>query len=284
MKKTNFIKMMGALSLLVLLSSCSDDDGLDPRGTLEEYLEVNGSEGYTITDSGLYYKNAKDVEGETIAAEDVVNFYSLIYTMDGTLVYDGFSNNNLWKTTISETYANYPKAYTEALARSTVGDSLVLLAPSELAYGASGAGGSVRPNEDLMIIVKVDTLDYTVEDYLEANEIVDAVAGSNGLYYSVEGEGSGNYPTAGQNITVHYRGVNFRGQEFDSSLARDPLTFVFGEGNVIDGWDIGLSYFKKGQSGKLYIPYQLAYQNYLVSAKIGSYENLIFEIEVLDIR
>lgn len=285
MKKANFINMMGALSLLVLFSSCMDDDGtLPPRGTLEEYLELNGSDRFTITDSGLYYKIAEDVEGEAITVSDVVNFYTTIYTMDGTLVYDGFADDVLWKTSTDEDFPIYPPVFTEALLMSTVGDSLELLAPSDLAYGSAGAGTTIRPNEDLRIIMKVDTIDYSVEDYLLANDITDAIAGADGLYYTAEGEGSGDYPIAGQQLTVHYRGLNFRGEEFDSSLDGSPITFTFGEGNVIEGWDVGLAYFKKGQTGVLYIPYQLGYLNYTVSDEIGPYENLIFEIEVLDIR
>ena len=43
--------------------------------------------------------------------------------------------------------------------------------------------------------------------------------------------------TDGDQVTVHYRGTLDNGQEFDSSVGRDPLGFVVGSGQMIAGFD-----------------------------------------------
>jgi FKBP-type peptidyl-prolyl cis-trans isomerase 2 len=62
-----------------------------------------------------------------------------------------------------------------------------------------------------------------------------------------------------------------------------PLNVRVGEGQVIPGWDIGLTYFGKGGSGTLYIP---SYLGYGKSGKnnIKPDEDLIFDIEIVDVK
>ncbi|MCV9388862.1 FKBP-type peptidyl-prolyl cis-trans isomerase [Reichenbachiella ulvae] len=281
--KTNLF-LVGLLTLSVLFTSCSEDDGqLPPRGTLEEYIAANDVSDYTMTDSGMYFKVAQEGEGSSISTIDVVNFYTQIFTMDGNLVYDGFKADELWKTSTDED-AVYVPAMIDALLMSSLQDSVVLLAPSELAYGEYGAGSTIRPNEDLMIIMKPVSVDMSIEDYVIENEIVNLAYSNTGLFYSIDDDpGEGATPETGQSVTLNYVGKTLDGVEFDKS-GTTPLTFIIGEGRVIEGFDEGVAFFKKGQTGTLYIPYWLAYGNVPVSDKVGAYENLIFEIEVLDIR
>ena len=63
-----------------------------------------------------------------------------------------------------------------------------------------------------------------------------------GLKYLDTQIGSGEIPKKGQKISVHYTGRLEDGRQFDSSLDRgQPLVFTLGVGQVIKGWDEGLS-------------------------------------------
>jgi peptidylprolyl isomerase len=84
---------------------------------------------------------------------------------------------------------------------------------------------------------------------------------------------------------VHYTGYLENGAKFESSLDDEiPFKFVFGTGRVIKGWDQGLVGMKVGGKRKLYIPSQLAYGERAVGAKIKPHSNLIFIIELLEVR
>jgi FKBP-type peptidyl-prolyl cis-trans isomerase len=52
-------------------------------------------------------------------------------------------------------------------------------------------------------------------------------------------EGSGAEAKPGDEVTVHYVGVNYKtGKQFDASWDRgEPFTFMLGEGLVVEGWE-----------------------------------------------
>ena len=96
-------------------------------------------------------------------------------------------------------------------------------------------------------------------------------------------EGNGEKPEPGQLVKVHYTGKLMDGTVFDSSVERDqPFQFPLGVGQVIPGWDEGIGLMSKGEKGVLYIPYYLAYGERGAGEKIKPYDNLMFEVELID--
>ena len=87
----------------------------------------------------------------------------------------------------------------------------------------------------------------------------------------------------GQTVSVHYVGKLENGKEFNNSynLGR-PVDFKLGE--VIAGWNEGLSTMKVGGKRKLFIPSNLAYGPQGKPPMIPPNSNLIFEIELLGIK
>ena len=74
-------------------------------------------------------------------------------------------------------------------------------------------------------------------------------------------QGTGAAVPSGQTINVNYVGVTYAdGKEFDSSWSRsEAFSFQVGAGNVIKGWDQGLTGVKVGSRVQLDIPADLAY-------------------------
>ena len=98
--------------------------------------------------------------------------------------------------------------------------------------------------------------------------------------------GTGDSPTQGQKVVVHYTGWLTDGKKFDSSIDRgQPFEFNIGVGQVIEGWDEGVLTMKVGGKRKLTIPPELAYGDRDVGdGLIPANSTLVFEVELLDLK
>lgn len=98
-------------------------------------------------------------------------------------------------------------------------------------------------------------------------------------------EGTGPAANKGALVVCHYTGKLEDGTKFDSSLDRGrPFEFVLGAGRVIKGWDQGLMGMKAGGKRTLHIPAALAYGDRQVGPHIKPGSNLIFDIEMIEVR
>ncbi|MBS1650900.1 MAG: peptidylprolyl isomerase [Bacteroidetes bacterium] len=106
---------------------------------------------------------------------------------------------------------------------------------------------------------------------------------ASGLKYIVLKEGDGAVPTATATVKVHYTGTFLDGKVFDSSVQRgQPLEFPLNQ--VITGWTEGLQLMKVGGKSKFYIPYNLGYGERGNPGGIPPKSDLIFEVELLQIK
>jgi peptidylprolyl isomerase len=98
-------------------------------------------------------------------------------------------------------------------------------------------------------------------------------------------EGSGDEAQAGDEVTVDYVGVLYKGgKQFDASWDRnEPFPFTLGRGEVIPGWDQGVEGMKVGGRRELIIPPELAYGPSGFPPEIPPNETLIFVIDLREV-
>ena len=111
------------------------------------------------------------------------------------------------------------------------------------------------------------------------------VTTASGLQYTDLAEGAGDAAEAGRPVSVHYTGWLTDGTKFDSSVDRDqPFQVNLGAGQVIAGWDEGVSGMKAGGKRKLTIPPELGYGADGAGGVIPPGATLVFDVELLEIH
>ncbi|WP_345950114.1 FKBP-type peptidyl-prolyl cis-trans isomerase [Mucilaginibacter sp. PAMB04274] len=116
-----------------------------------------------------------------------------------------------------------------------------------------------------------------IKSYINDNKIV-ATRDPSGVYYSVLTPGTGAYPTATSTVNVNYTGKFTDGTTFDSG----NFTTVV-NGNVIEGWKIGLQKINTNGRLLLMVPSALAYGPQ-GRGTIPANKVLVFTIDMLSIK
>ncbi len=115
-----------------------------------------------------------------------------------------------------------------------------------------------------------------IEAYLQDSSLVAESTGS-GLYYIIEKEGNGTYPSLSSIVEVNYEGALLDGTVFDEGTVKSYPLYVY-----IKGWQEGIRLFSEGGRGTLFVPSKLGYGT-TSSTSIPANSVLIFNIELVDV-
>jgi FKBP-type peptidyl-prolyl cis-trans isomerase len=107
---------------------------------------------------------------------------------------------------------------------------------------------------------------------------------ASGLQYWDIKAGTGQEAKKGDHVQVHYTGWLTSGKKFDSSVGGKPFEFRIGNGDVIKGWEEGVTGMKIGGKRQLKIPPDLAYGKDGYPGAIPPNATLIFDIQLIGIK
>ena len=261
--------------LLALAACNSDDDGDDAARQLaidqeiiEDYLDSNGLTAEKAN-AGFYFSPVVSNEGgKVINTDDIASIYYTLSILGGQTLHTVQAPAEPIQLALGG-FSAIPIALEAALEEMREGEVFDFYMPSGFAYGTYSYQNlipSLAITRLQIAVVRVDDeesqKDFETEKilaYIEEQGLEGEEARDDGLYYVLTEAGEGDLPTEGRNISVHYTGTFLNGDEFDSSLDGQPLTFQLGAGQVIPGWDLGFKDLRQGEKGILFIPSHLAY-------------------------
>lgn len=119
--------------------------------------------------------------------------------------------------------------------------------------------------------------DELIATYISEHSL-NATKTDEGLYYVITTEGTGVQPTTANTINMDYEGFLLDGTSFDAGTDVEfPLS------QLIEGFKLGLPYFKEGGSGILLIPSHLGYGKAGVPGAIPKNAVLRFNVTLNDV-
>ena len=118
-------------------------------------------EGIVVTDSGLQYEVVTAGDGASPGPDDQVEVHYRGTLIDGTVFDSSYDRGQ----TVTFGVTQVIPGWTEALQLMKEGDKYNLYIPSDLAYGAGGAGQVIGPNSTL--IFEVELIKILAEDAAE---------------------------------------------------------------------------------------------------------------------
>lgn len=131
-----------------------------------------------------------------------------------------------------------------------------------------------------------------IQQYLAKNNIK-AQQTKSGVFYEIQNPGSGQQADSGKIVAVNYTGYFLDGKFFDSNVDSnkqvqkhplEPFEFLAGVQGAIPGMLEGITAFKEGGKGRLFIPSVLGYGSQGSPPVIQPNQNLMFEVEVTSVK
>lgn len=116
-------------------------------------------------------------------------------------------------------------------------------------------------------------------DYLESNQIDNAVEDETGLFYIIDQPGANGSPTIQDFVNITYDGYLLDGYRFGGTEADTSTSFFLG--GSIAGWQIGIPKLQRGGSGRFWVPSYLGLGSQGLS-NIPPNSVLYFEITLND--
>lgn len=265
-----------------------------------------GGGSFQKTKSGLLYKVIADGKGQQLKPGDYIKLHVIVKQKD-SITFNSYGKVPAY--TMIDSGRTYD--ISEMLPKLKVGDSAVVvqladsIAKQQMGQFPPGLNRGDKITFTFRILgVFKDMAAFQADvqkemDIQKEREIavlekhlkskgINAVKSPKGALVEIIEPGTGAKPDSGKQVSLKYTGTNLEGKKFDSNVDTtfghtDPLQFVIGQMGMIPGFEEGAKLLMKGGKARVYVPSMLGYGMQGRAPSIQPYENLVFEIELLDI-
>lgn len=145
------MRLTKTLASLALVCGMAAPLTLNAEPNMDYLVENAKKDGVTVTDSGLQYRVLEEGNGAQPNASDTVEVHYTGTLTDGTK----FDSSRDRGETISFPLNGVIAGWTEGVQLMKEGARYEFVIPSELGYGARGAGGVIPPNATLIFDVEL---------------------------------------------------------------------------------------------------------------------------------
>ena len=268
----------------------------------------NGMKGFKQTEDGLYYRfEQQNKDGQQVQEGDVL-VGEMSIRLDSTVLHTNVGRTERLMPAIP----SYDGILHEGLLMMHVGDRVTF------AIEADSMAKYMQPNQmppmyekgkgmkfyyeiNLQDIVTRDEFAEEQANYqaemervraqepeMIANYVkeqgVKAQPTADGLYVITKKAGKGTKVAVGREVSIHYTGRLLDGTVFDSSIGKEPLTYVVGQMGLIRGWEEGVMGQPEGSQLQLIIPSAMGYGSQGAGQMIPPYSPLVFDLEIVSVK
>ncbi|MBN2778904.1 MAG: FKBP-type peptidyl-prolyl cis-trans isomerase [Bacteroidales bacterium] len=257
-------------------------------------------------ESGLEYKIVTSEDGVKPKIGDVLVLNYSYETEDGKEIFNSAEAERKYLKKL-EAPKHTGGSIEDGLALMTVGDSAVfrLNAESFLKFSESYSKLPDGISSEDKIIVKVKLLEILLHEEFDShlsekyhatediemellskylkNANITVEPCESGMYYVEQYKGTGKNIKPGDVVSVNYTVKLVDGQVLETTYNRAPMSFKYGEDQMIDAWNEGISKMNEGGRAMFICPSKIAYGAEGTS-DIPPYSTLIFEVEVINVQ
>ena len=266
------------------------------------------NDSYAITEDSLIVVNLKNVNDKYAKAGNIMKVYFTFQTLEGDTLLD-FTSGKPYELVFGDMALG--QGFYEGLSLVSKGGEAEFVIPSSLAWGSEGFQDVILPYTSFKLNVKVFDImtsdEYEKEQkmiqekeekenaqrlkdeperiakYLKDNNInVNPTA--SGLYYIEKETGNGQSPQVGNMVEVHYSIYDINNNLIESSLDYgQPIPFVYGENQMIQGIEEAVGYMKVGGKSRIIVPSQLGFGDIKIDENLPANSTLIIDLEFVDL-
>ena len=266
------------------------------------------NDSYAITEDSLIVVNLKNVNDKYAKAGNIMKVYFTFQTLEGDTLLD-FTSGKPYELVFGDMALG--QGFYEGLSLVSKGGEAEFVIPSSLAWGSEGFQDVILPYTSFKLNVKVFDImtsdEYEKEQkmiqekeekvnaqrlndeperiakYLKDNNInVNPTA--SGLYYIEKETGNGQSPQVGNMVEVHYSIYDINNNLIESSLDYgQPIPFVYGENQMIQGIEEAVGYMKVGGKSRIIVPSQLGFGDIKIDENLPANSTLVIDLEFVDL-
>lgn len=234
--------------------------------------------------SGLQFVIQDEGKGRKIIPGDLLEIHLKGTLPDGSVFASTYKKNK--KLKIIAGVGRMIPGLDEGILYLKEGSKAVFRITSELGYGEAGLGNKVPAGSDLLMEIKVVKIlpnKYPVTPFKVGD--TDTLITKHGIRYITVVQSKAGRPLKKDEVFVNYIGYLPDGRIFDTSIPnKEPFKFDLGDPEIIKGWNEGIALMHVGEKFRFLIPWKLAYGKKGYPPKIPPKTNLIFDIELVEIK